>query len=81
MRAVLLTCCQHADEATMLKVVESPVKLLSGRVAGSRAVAADIIARQDLNLDLPQGLLGESARSEAMLSITPRAQLGPSTPL
>ena len=33
----LLTCYQHADEATMLKVMESPVKLVSRR-AGSAVV-------------------------------------------
>jgi hypothetical protein len=27
----LLTCYQHADEATMLKVMESPLKLMSRR--------------------------------------------------
>jgi hypothetical protein len=27
----LLTCYQHADEATMLKVMESPIKLVSRR--------------------------------------------------
>jgi hypothetical protein len=30
----LLTCYQHADEATMLKVMESPVRLVSRRAAG-----------------------------------------------
>ena len=33
----LLTCYQHADEATMLRVMESPVKLIS-RQAGSAVV-------------------------------------------
>jgi hypothetical protein len=31
----LLTCYQHADEATMLKVMESPVKLVSRRAGGA----------------------------------------------
>ena len=31
----LLTCYQHADEATMLKVLESPMKLVSRRAAGA----------------------------------------------
>ena len=31
----LLTCYQHADEATMLKVMASPVKLVSRRAGGS----------------------------------------------
>ena len=31
----LLTCYQHADEATMLKVMESPTKLVSRRTAGA----------------------------------------------
>ena len=31
----LLTCYQHADEATMLKVMESPVRLASRRAAGA----------------------------------------------
>ena len=31
----LLTCYQHADEATMLKVMESPVKLVSRRAASA----------------------------------------------
>jgi hypothetical protein len=30
----LLTCYQHADEATMLKVMNSPLKLMSRRAAG-----------------------------------------------
>lgn len=30
----LLICYQHADEATMLKVMESPVRLVSRRAAG-----------------------------------------------
>ncbi|MEZ0336066.1 MAG: hypothetical protein ACAI18_18905 [Gemmatimonadales bacterium] len=30
----LLTCYQHADEATMLKVMESPVRLVSRGAAG-----------------------------------------------
>jgi hypothetical protein len=29
----LLACYQHADEATMLKVMESPVKLISRQAA------------------------------------------------
>ncbi len=29
----LLTCYQHADEATMLKVMESPLKLVARTVA------------------------------------------------
>jgi len=32
--AKLLTSYQHADEATMLKVMEAPVKLLGRRAAG-----------------------------------------------
>jgi hypothetical protein len=31
----LLTCYQHADEATILRVMESPVKFMSRRVAGA----------------------------------------------
>ena len=31
----LLTCYQHADEATMLKVMGSPVKLVALRTAGA----------------------------------------------
>jgi integrase len=31
----LLTCYQHADEATMLKVMQSPAKLVSRRAGGS----------------------------------------------
>jgi integrase len=31
----LLTCYQHADEATMLKVMESPTKLVSRRAVGA----------------------------------------------
>ena len=31
----LRTCFQPADEATMLKVMESPVKLVSRRAAGA----------------------------------------------
>lgn len=31
----LLTCYQHADEATLLKVMESPVRLVSRRTAGA----------------------------------------------
>ena len=31
----LLTCYQHADEATMLKVMESPVKLVSRQAASA----------------------------------------------
>jgi hypothetical protein len=31
----LLTCYQHAHEATMLKVMESPVRLVSRRAAGA----------------------------------------------
>jgi hypothetical protein len=31
----LLTYYQHADEATMLKVMESPVRLVSRRAAGA----------------------------------------------
>jgi hypothetical protein len=31
----LLTCYQHADEATMLKVMASPTKLVSHRTAGA----------------------------------------------
>jgi hypothetical protein len=31
----LLTCYQHAEEATMLKVMESPVRLVSRRAAGA----------------------------------------------
>ena len=31
----LLTCYQHADEATMLKVMASPTNLVSGRTAGA----------------------------------------------
>ena len=31
----LLTCYQHADEATMLRVMESPIKLMSRRTAGA----------------------------------------------
>ncbi|MGE5230791.1 MAG: tyrosine-type recombinase/integrase, partial [Deltaproteobacteria bacterium] len=31
----LLTCYQHADEATMLKVMDSPLKLMSRRSAGA----------------------------------------------
>jgi hypothetical protein len=31
----LLTCYQHADEATMLKVMASPTKLVSRRAAGA----------------------------------------------
>jgi len=30
----LLTCYQHADEATMLKAMTSPLKLMSRRAAG-----------------------------------------------
>jgi hypothetical protein len=30
----LLTCYQHADEATMLKVMDSPLELMSRRAAG-----------------------------------------------
>jgi len=30
----LLTCYKHADEATMLKVMASPLKLISRRAAG-----------------------------------------------
>jgi hypothetical protein len=30
----LLTCYQHVDEATMLKVMELPVRLVSRRTAG-----------------------------------------------
>jgi len=30
----LLACYQHADEATMLKVMDSPLKLMSRRAAG-----------------------------------------------
>jgi len=30
----LLTCYQHADEATMLKVMDSSLKLMSRRTAG-----------------------------------------------
>ena len=31
----LLTCYQHADEATMLKVMASPTKLVGRRTAGA----------------------------------------------
>ena len=31
----LLTCYQHADEATMLKVMQSPVKLVSRQAASA----------------------------------------------
>ena len=31
----LLTCYQHADEATMLKVMASPIKLVSRRTASA----------------------------------------------
>ena len=31
----LLTCYQHSDDATMLKVMESPVRLVSRRAAGA----------------------------------------------
>jgi hypothetical protein len=31
----LLTCYQHSDEATLLKVMESPVRLVSRRAAGA----------------------------------------------
>ena len=31
----LLTCYHHADEATMLRVLESPVRLVSRRVEGA----------------------------------------------
>jgi hypothetical protein len=31
----LLTCYQHADEDTMLKMMESPVRLVSRRAAGA----------------------------------------------
>jgi hypothetical protein len=30
----LLTCYQHADDATMLKVMDSPLKLVSRRAGG-----------------------------------------------